>query len=112
MAEKKLIPCRVCGKLFKPCSYCQSHSDIFRWRNFACSYACASKYIADTVAYRESQYKKEVSISEFQPQESDNAHKEQEDIKKDAGKKISKKKSYETVNPSITVLEDSINRSK
>ncbi len=55
MAEKKKISCRVCGKLFEPCSYCQSHADVFRWRNFACSLKCASKYINDTISYRNSQ---------------------------------------------------------
>lgn len=52
MAETKKIPCRVCGKLFTPCAYCQTHADVFRWRNFACSIECAQKYIADTLAYR------------------------------------------------------------
>lgn len=52
MSEKKNIPCRVCGKLFTPCAYCQSNTDAFRWRNFACSMKCAKKYIDDTVAYR------------------------------------------------------------
>ncbi len=54
MTEKKKIPCRVCGTLFKPCGYCQSHGDVFRWRNFACSKECAEKYISDTIAYRDS----------------------------------------------------------
>lgn len=54
MSEKKKIPCRVCGKLFEPCSYCQSHADTFRWRNFSCSIECATKYINNTIAYRES----------------------------------------------------------
>jgi hypothetical protein len=54
MVKPKMIPCRVCGKLFKPCGYCQSHSDIFRWRNFACSRECAGKYINETIAYRNS----------------------------------------------------------
>lgn len=62
MTNKKMIPCRVCGKLFEPCSYCQSHSDIFRWRNFACSRECATKYINDTIVYRESQ-KRQVTKS-------------------------------------------------
>lgn len=53
MAKQK-IPCRVCGKLFEPCAYCKSHADVFRWRNFACSWECAAKYIEDTTAYRES----------------------------------------------------------
>lgn len=52
MKQKKKIPCRVCKKLFEPCAYCQSHSDVFRWRNFACSKECAQKYIRDTLAYR------------------------------------------------------------
>lgn len=60
MAEKKKkIPCRVCGKLFTPCAYCQAHADVFRWRNFACSRECALKYINDTIAYRESLKNKE-----------------------------------------------------
>lgn len=54
MANKKMIPCRVCGKLFEPCSTCQKHNDMFRWRNFACSRKCAEKYIAETIAYRNS----------------------------------------------------------
>lgn len=54
MANKKMIPCRVCGKLFEPCSTCQKHNDMFRWRNFACSRECAEKYIAETIAYRNS----------------------------------------------------------
>lgn len=54
MTKQKMIPCRVCGKLFKPCGYCQSHSGVFRWRNFACSRECAEKYIGETIAYRNS----------------------------------------------------------
>lgn len=65
MTEKKKIPCRVCGKLFEPCSYCQSHADIFRWRNFACSRECAAKYINDTISYRESLNHTHDKTSEF-----------------------------------------------
>lgn len=54
MANKKMIPCRVCNKLFEPCATCQAHNDMFRWRNFACSRECAEKYIAETIAYRNS----------------------------------------------------------
>ena len=68
MAEKKKIPCRICGKLFEPCAYCQSHADVFRWRNFACSRECATKYINDTIAYRESLKNKETeTIKEVAP---------------------------------------------
>mgnify|MGYP001128832476 CR=1 FL=1 len=54
MANKKMIPCRVCSKLFEPCITCQANNDIFRWRNFACSRECAEKYISETIAYRNS----------------------------------------------------------
>lgn len=64
MAETKKIPCRVCKKLFVPCAYCQSHADVFRWRNFACSRECATKYIDDTIAYRESLKNKDNEVSE------------------------------------------------
>ncbi len=60
MANVKKIPCRVCGKLFVPCAYCQEHSDTFRWRNFACSIECARKYIKDTLDYREALKKQSI----------------------------------------------------
>lgn len=59
MSNKKMIPCRVCGKPFEPCAYCQSHTDVFRWRNFACSMSCATKYINDTIEYRKSMKNKD-----------------------------------------------------
>lgn len=58
MPKGKMIPCRVCGKQFEPCSYCQSHSDVFRWRNFACSIECAKKYVNAAEKYREEERKK------------------------------------------------------
>lgn len=64
MAETKKIPCRVCGKLFVPCAYCQTHADVFRWRNFACSKECATKYINDTIVYRKSLKNKDNEVSE------------------------------------------------
>lgn len=54
MLNKKMLPCRVCGKFFEPCATCQTHNNMFRWRNFACSKECAKKYISDTIAYRNS----------------------------------------------------------
>lgn len=66
MQETKKILCRVCGKPFKPCAYCQSHTDVFRWRNFACSRECAAKYINNTIAYREALKNKTNNISHTQ----------------------------------------------
>ena len=55
-SKNKTIACRVCGKDFKPCDYCQEHGDIHRWRNFACSKECGYKYFEATVAYRKREY--------------------------------------------------------
>lgn len=86
MVKIKKIPCRVCKKPFKPCGYCQSHSDVFRWRNFACSIKCAQKYIADTISYRDTQNGNNVSV-EFPVKE--------ENIEKEKTKKSYKKRSTE-----------------
>lgn len=43
MADKK-IPCRVCGKLFKPCLSCQAQQ-MRSWRTFACSPQCGQEYL-------------------------------------------------------------------
>lgn len=92
--KKDKIPCRVCGKLFKPCSYCQSHSDVFRWRNFACSRECATKYVNDTIAYRKSLKNKEgnmINKAETVAKETFN------DKPTMTRKKINKKKSTDVV---------------
>ena len=51
----KMIPCRQCGKMYKPCVFCQEHNDVWRWRNFCCSLECAKKYVKSSRAYREAQ---------------------------------------------------------
>ncbi len=32
--------CRVCGKHYKACSYCETHSDFPSWRQTCCSIQC------------------------------------------------------------------------
>ena len=96
--KTKKIPCRVCGKLFRPCGYCQSHADTFRWRNFACSRECAEKYISDTTAYRELQHKN--NVSELSPNE------EKINSEKEVPKRTYRKKSIETMDISNNVSID------
>ena len=54
--NKKMLKCRVCGKMYEACAYCDEHRDVFRWRNFACSLPCAKKYMRDTIEYRKKQH--------------------------------------------------------
>ncbi len=96
MSKKKKIPCRVCGKLFEPCSYCQSHADIFRWRNFACSRECATTYINDTITYREVSKRNKKRIIET-VEETINVDKEVAATKNQTKRKYSKKVSTKVV---------------
>lgn len=40
-----MIACKVCGKSFKPCNYCQKETSAFRWRAHCCSYECAKVFL-------------------------------------------------------------------
>ncbi len=96
MAEKKKIPCRVCGKLFEPCAYCQLHDDVFRWRNFACSRECATKYINDTISYRKSLKWEKEEVSSIDVKTEQSVEEVLEDKPITTRKKITKK--YSTGN--------------
>lgn len=63
--QRKTIKCRVCGKPFEPCDYCQDNQEVFRWRNFACSLKCAEKYINETIEYRKSGSNNKVEVDEL-----------------------------------------------
>ena len=44
MSYKVQRPCRVCGKMYTPCSNCDNDNIAFRWRTVACSVECGMKY--------------------------------------------------------------------
>lgn len=88
MAKKDKIPCRVCGKLFEPCAYCQEHSDTFRWRNFACSEDCARKYVAEAIEYRASQKKKKQGVRKVKNKAETNVSVDKEIIKTDVNEAV------------------------
>lgn len=89
--NKKMIPCRVCKKMFEPCAYCQEHSDVFRWRNFACSKECAVKYINETTAYRDSlKNKKNISNEKITSVSEGNSIEKVDILKRKTNRKISK----------------------
>lgn len=45
MSYRVQKPCKVCGKLYTPCSDCENDKVIFRWRTVACSYECGQEYL-------------------------------------------------------------------
>lgn len=44
MGYKVQKPCRVCGKMYTPCAYCENDKSVFHWRTVACSLTCAKEY--------------------------------------------------------------------
>lgn len=52
MAKVKKI-CRICGKEYTPCSYCENDKMAFHYRTICCSRACAQIYLARVLEARE-----------------------------------------------------------
>ena len=44
MPYKVQKPCKVCGKLYTPCSDCERDRTAFHWRTVACSVKCGMEY--------------------------------------------------------------------
>ena len=44
MSNKVQKPCKVCGKLYTPCSDCERDKTAFHWRTVACSMKCGMEY--------------------------------------------------------------------
>ena len=62
MANKKQ-PCRVFGKLFTPCGYCENDDTAFHWRSIACSYECGKEYLRRVLEARQKDVSKEDDTS-------------------------------------------------
>ena len=50
MSYKVQKPCKICGKMYTPCSDCETDDKVFHWRKVACSYECGQKYLAKVLA--------------------------------------------------------------
>lgn len=46
MSYKVQKPCRVCGKMYTPCSDCENDRSVFHWRTVACSIECGREYFS------------------------------------------------------------------
>ena len=53
MAKVKKF-CRICGKEYTPCSYCENDQMAFHYRTICCSRACAQVYFARVLEARKS----------------------------------------------------------
>lgn len=62
MSGKVKKPCRVCGKLFTPCAYCENDRTAFHWRTIACSEECAREYFRRVMEARENKKNAQNSV--------------------------------------------------
>ena len=67
LAKAKKI-CRICGKEYTPCSYCENDKMAFHYRTICCSRKCAEVYLARVLEAR--QNANEIKESEAISQES------------------------------------------
>ena len=52
MAKVKKI-CRICGKEYTPCSYCENDKMAFHYRTICCSRKCAQVYLSRVLDARQ-----------------------------------------------------------
>ena len=52
MAKVKKI-CRICGKEYTPCSYCENDKMAFHYRTICCSRKCAEVYLSRVLEARQ-----------------------------------------------------------
>lgn len=52
LAKVKKI-CRICGKEYTPCSYCENDKMAFHYRTICCSRKCAEVYLARVLEARQ-----------------------------------------------------------
>ena len=52
MAYKVQKPCKVCGKMYTPCAYCENEKTAFHWRTVACSKECGYEYLRQVMEAR------------------------------------------------------------
>ena len=55
MAKVKKI-CRICGKEYTPCGYCENDKMAFHYRAFCCSRECAQVYLARVLEARQQDF--------------------------------------------------------
>lgn len=91
MAYKVQKPCRVCGKMYTPCSNCENDKSVFHWRTVACSVECGREYFKRVEESRMT----DSTIAKVNNVVTDNQNTVQKKSVTSSGKKESKKKNIE-----------------
>lgn len=56
--------CRICGKEYTPCSYCEGDQMAFHYRTICCSRECAKVYLARVIDARKSKEEQSGKIAQ------------------------------------------------
>lgn len=98
--------CRICGKEYTPCSYCENDQMAFHYRTICCSRKCAEIYLARVL---EARSKQKETVSDNVKNEDTNQEKNESenievkdtsitDIEDKPKRKYTKKKQVESEN--------------
>lgn len=100
MAYKVQKPCKVCGKLYTPCSDCERDKTTFHWRTVACSVKCGMEYFKLVEEARKPNVEKKViEVKETVSEDIETVSVENaETVEEVIEKKSYKKKSIKTAN--------------
>ena len=100
MPYKVQKPCKVCGKLYTPCSDCERDKTAFHWRTVACSMKCGMEYFRMVEEARKPKLETtEVIVEEIVEETVTSTTDEAVEIIEDATeKKYSRKKSTKSEN--------------
>lgn len=100
MPYKVQKPCKVCGKLYTPCSDCERDKTAFHWRTVACSVQCGMEYFRMVEEARKPKVEeKEIEVKEIVSEEIETISEENAEVVEEiVEKKSYKKKSTKMVN--------------
>lgn len=91
MAKVKKI-CRICGKEYTPCGYCENDKMAFHYRAFCCSRECAQVYLARVLEVRQQ------DSNNIKEEESNFEESNKSSASKSSKRKYTKKKTVESEN--------------
>ena len=97
--------CRICGKEYTPCSYCENDKMAFHYRTICCSRKCAEVYLARVLEARQkvNEIKESDTVSQESATVNDDAQSfEQNQIVEEKPKrKYTKKKQIESESENV-----------
>lgn len=106
--------CRICGKEYTPCSYCENDKMAFHYRTICCSRECAQIYLARVLEARQksaktnSTIKEDINVVIEQTSTVQENPVESEVLDEKSKRKYTKKKPIESESENIEQIDESV----